>query len=46
LPSEPEDLVVNTGPIIALGKIEAFDLITGIYYHPELLSTFLAAMGE
>ena len=27
MPSAPEDLVVNTGPLIALGKIEAFDLI-------------------
>jgi hypothetical protein len=27
LPSAPEELVVNTGPLIALGKIGAFDLI-------------------
>jgi predicted nucleic acid-binding protein len=27
LSSEPEDIVVNTGPLIALGKIGAFDLI-------------------
>jgi len=27
LPTGPEDLVVNTGPVIALGKIGAFDLI-------------------
>jgi predicted nucleic acid-binding protein len=27
LPSEPDEIVVNTGPLIALGKIGAFDLI-------------------
>ena len=27
MPSAPEELVVNTGPLIALGKIGAFDLI-------------------
>jgi len=27
LPTAPEDLVVNTGPLIALGKIDALDLI-------------------
>jgi uncharacterized protein len=27
LPSAPEALVINTGPLIALGKVDAFDLI-------------------
>ena len=27
LPSAPEELVVNTGPLIALGRIDAFDFI-------------------
>jgi predicted nucleic acid-binding protein len=27
LPNEPEDIVVNTGPLIALGRIGAFEVI-------------------
>lgn len=27
MPNAPEDLVINTGPLIALGRIDAFDLI-------------------
>jgi len=27
LPSTPEDVIVNTGPLIPLGKIDALDLI-------------------
>ncbi|HEX7508453.1 MAG TPA: hypothetical protein VF550_16880 [Polyangia bacterium] len=27
MPNEAERIVVNTGPLIALGRIEAFDLI-------------------
>jgi len=27
LPGEAERIVVNTGPLIALGRIDAFDLI-------------------
>jgi hypothetical protein len=27
LPAEPEALVVNTGPLIALGRVDAFDFI-------------------
>jgi len=27
LPTEPERLVVNTGPLIALGRVEALDIV-------------------
>jgi predicted nucleic acid-binding protein len=43
LPNAPENLVINTGPLIALGKIGAFDLIKQL---PICFSIPRQAAGE
>ncbi len=43
MPSAPENLVINTGPLIALGKIEAFDLVQQL---PIRFSTPRQVAGE
>jgi hypothetical protein len=30
LPAAPEALIINTGPLLALGRVQAFDIIGGL----------------
>lgn len=43
MPNAPESLVINTGPLIALGKIDAFDIIKQL---PIRFSTPRQVAGE
>ncbi|HEY3353874.1 MAG TPA: hypothetical protein VGQ83_11545 [Polyangia bacterium] len=53
-PSEPERLVVNTGPLISLGRVGALELVAKLpiaFLAPreeaaELLRRFLESCGE